>query len=112
MVIKGGECLNTQFKKGVLELCVFALLEHKDRYGYELVTEIAKFFDISEGSIYPLLRRLLDEGYFETYLMESSEGPPRKYYRLTQGGRDFYTTQKDEWDEFVAGVNKILGGEV
>lgn len=103
--------MNTQFKKGVLELCVVALLRGKDRYGYELVTEIAKAFDVSEGSIYPLLRRLLDEGYFETYLMESSGGPPRKYYRLTDSGREFYETQKAEWDEFIKGVDKILGGE-
>lgn len=103
--------MNTQFKKGILELCVFALLQEKDRYGYELVTEIAKAFDISEGSIYPLLRRLLDEGYFETYLKESSEGPPRKYYRLTESGREFYKAQRMEWDEFLKGVNQILGGE-
>jgi PadR family transcriptional regulator PadR len=103
--------LNTQFKKGVLELCVVALLRGKDRYGYELVTEIAKAFDVSEGSIYPLLRRLLDEGYFETYLRESSEGPPRKYYRLTKSGMEFYEAQKAEWDEFIRGVDKILGGE-
>ena len=65
--------MNIQFKKGVLELCVLALTAKKDRYGYELVEEISKRFEISEGSIYPLLRRLTKEGLFSTYLMESTE---------------------------------------
>ena len=66
--------MNVQFKKGVLELCVLALTAKKDCYGYELVEEISKRFEISEGSIYPLLRRLTKEGLFSTYLMESTEG--------------------------------------
>ena len=78
--------MNVQFKKGALELCVLALTAKKDRYGYELVEEISKRFEISEGSIYPLLRILTKEGLFSTYLMESTEGPPRKYYKLTTKG--------------------------
>jgi Predicted transcriptional regulators len=81
--------MNTQFKKGVLELCVLVLLDKQDRYGYELVQKISERIDISEGSVYPLLRRLKKEGYFITYLKESSEGPPRKYYKLTDTGRTF-----------------------
>ncbi len=101
--------MNVQFKKGVLELCVLSMLGRKDCYGYELVNEISKNIDIAEGTIYPLLRRLKDEGYFETYLEESREGPIRKYYRLTNLGRDTKDQLEAEWNTFIAGVEKIIG---
>lgn len=102
--------MNIQFKKGVLELCVLSMLEKRDCYGYELVEEISKNIDMSEGTIYPLLRRLKDEGYFSTYLQESQEGPPRKYYRITDLGREIKDELVNEWTEFVKGVNNIIYG--
>jgi len=102
--------MNIQFKKGVLEICVLSVLAHKDCYGYELVGEISKRIDISEGTIYPLLRRLKDEGYVTTYLQESVEGPPRKYYRLTESGRIEEHDQKEEWMRFASSVNALLEG--
>jgi PadR family transcriptional regulator, regulatory protein PadR len=102
--------MNIQFKKGVLELCVLAMLNQKDCYGYELVEEISKDIEISEGTIYPLLRRLSSEGYVTTYLMESQEGPPRKYYRLTEFGKKTYEELANEWIHFIDGVSKIIGG--
>jgi PadR family transcriptional regulator PadR len=104
--------LNIQLKKGVLELCVLSLLKRDDKYGYELIAEISKGIEISEGTIYPLLRRLKNEGYVETYLEESSEGPPRKYYRLTEKGESTRVLYLDEWNEFLRGVNSIIGGNV
>ena len=103
--------MNIQFKKGVLELCVLALLLRRDLYGYELVQQISMNIEIAEGTIYPLLRRLTQEGYFTTYLQESAEGPPRKYYRLTEKGREYVESLKTEWIRFVAGVSRILEGE-
>lgn len=100
--------MNVQFKKGVLELCVLVLLDKKDRYGYELVQEISKEIKISEGSVYPLLRRLTKEEYFSTYLQESSEGPSRKYYQLTEKGRKYLHELLDEWKEFSNGVNQLI----
>lgn len=100
--------MNVQFKKGVLNLCVLALLEQEDRYGYELVQKISDQIAISEGSVYPLLRRLTKEGYFTTYLKESTEGPPRKYYQLTDAGRDYLREQLNEWRTFTDGVNTLL----
>lgn len=100
--------MNIQFKKGVLELCVLAMLNRKDCYGYELVEEISRDIEISEGSIYPLLRRLNSEGYFTTYLQESQEGPPRKYYKLTDLGKQTYEELMDEWFHFTNGVLKII----
>lgn len=103
--------MNTQLKKGVLELCVLSMLSKRDCYGYELVSEISKNIVISDGTIYPLLRRLSNEGYFETYLQESQEGPPRKYYRLTEFGRRTKEELLCEWSSFVNGVNNIIKGE-
>jgi len=102
--------MNIQFKKGVLELCVLALLAQRDCYGYEIVNDISKKISISEGTIYPLLRRLKNEGYVTTYLQESLEGPPRKYYKLTESGRKIYENLADEWREFATNVNDFLEG--
>ncbi|KAB7668357.1 PadR family transcriptional regulator [Bacillus sp. B1-b2] len=100
--------MNVQFKKGVLELCVLALLDKKDRYGYELVQAISHQIEISEGSVYPLLRRLTKEEYFTTYLQESTEGPSRKYYKLTEKGRIYLQELLLEWNEFTNGVNELI----
>ncbi|MCI5738662.1 MAG: PadR family transcriptional regulator [Candidatus Fimenecus sp.] len=103
--------MNTQFKKGVLELCVLSLLKQGDKYGYELADCVGREIDISEGSVYPLLKRLRAEGYFEVYLKESSSGPARKYYRLTQKGADMQAHLEREWREFTESVSTILGGD-
>lgn len=105
---KGGLSLNVQFKKGVLELCVLALVKRKDCYGYALVQQISNKFLISEGSVYPLLRRLTKEGYFQTYLKESTEGPPRKYYQLTTQGEAQLHLLVTEWRDFAKGVQEII----
>ncbi|MEJ8553132.1 PadR family transcriptional regulator [Tepidibacter sp. Z1-5] len=103
--------MNIQFKKGVLELCVLVLLSKNDCYGYELVEKISKYINISEGTIYPLLRRLQKEGYFTSYLKESSEGPPRKYYKITDEGKKIKNELINEWDHFIKGVNSIINEE-
>ncbi|SMC25212.1 transcriptional regulator, PadR family [Clostridium acidisoli DSM 12555] len=100
--------MNTQLKKGILELCVLAVLDKKDCYGYELVNEISKSIEISDGTIYPILRRLNKEGYFTTYLQESQEGPPRKYYRLTELGKSTKEELLKEWFDYVKEVNSIV----
>ena len=102
--------MNAQFKKGVLEMCVLVLLGERDRYGYELVQDISHRFEISEGSIYPLLRRLRDEDCVSTYLQESAEGPARKYYSLTDQGISNRDGLVAEWKEFTTAVNGLLEG--
>jgi|SRR5690606_34675583 PadR family transcriptional regulator PadR len=103
--------MNVQFKKGVLELCVLSLIARQDRYGYELVEEISRNFAIAEGTIYPLLRRLTKDGLCTAYLAESTEGPPRKYYRLTPEGRRVQRQLLEEWRAFVRGVQNMVEGE-
>lgn len=100
--------MNVQFKKGILEICVLVLLDNKDCYGYELVQKVSDKIEISEGSMYPLLRRLTKEGYFTTYFQESSEGPARKYYRMTDKGRDYLHEQIKEWKDFSNAVNELI----
>jgi PadR family transcriptional regulator, regulatory protein PadR len=100
--------MNTQFHKGVVEMCVLALVAKQDHYGYELVNAISTQIPISEGTIYPILRRLTQEGYFETYLVESNEGPPRKYYRMTKTGRSFTQSLIKQWEDFTDSVDKII----
>ena len=100
--------MNTQFHKGVVEMCVLALVAKQDFYGYELVNAISTQIPISEGTIYPILRRLTQEGHFETYLVESSGGPPRKYYRMTKSGRAFTQSLTEEWTSFTNSVDNII----
>ncbi len=100
--------MDTQFKKGVLEVAVLSLLQKKDYYGYELVQMISKKIEITEGTLYPLLRRLKKEGFLKTYLKESKEGPSRKYYQLTSKGKTKSTKMKSEWKDFVGKIKKLL----
>lgn len=100
--------MDTQFKKGVLELLVLLFASKKDRYGYELVEEISKVVNVNEGTIYPILKRLTNEGYFETYLKESTGGPSRKYYKLTVLGIKRKDILLDEWRKFEKSVNSFV----
>jgi len=79
-------------------------------YGYELVNRISQAVEISEGTIYPLLKRIRDEGYVTTYLKESQEGPPRKYYCITAEGIRRKDELVREWYMFVNGMMAILNG--
>ena len=100
--------MNTQFRKGVLEICVLTLISRKDMYGYEIVQNISRVMEVNEGTIYPILRRLTKEGYFETYILESNEGPARKYYKITDDGKNNLEKLTKEWKEFVQAVNTFL----
>lgn len=100
--------MNSQFKKGVLELIVLLSVNKKDMYGYELVLEVSKVVDVNEGTIYPLLKRLTNENYFETYLQESTEGPSRKYYKITVLGQERLSQLKEGWKEFSDSVNDFI----
>lgn len=100
--------MSTQLRKGVLNICVLALIDEKDMYGYEVVENISKIMEVKESTIYPILRRLTTEGNFDTYMKKSQEGPDRKYYRITEIGKNNLKVMVDEWNEFVEDVNSIL----
>jgi PadR family transcriptional regulator PadR len=103
------ESIQTQLRKGVLELCVLTLLSRADAYGYEIASRLMQDVGMGEGTIYPLMRRMQDDGLVSTYLVEAPGGPPRKYYRLTDAGRSTLKLQREEWKSFMASVEKMLG---
>lgn len=104
--------MNVQFKKGVLELCVLVLLAKKDYYGFELAESISQHIDIAEGTLYPLLRRLKAQHYLSIYHVESSEGPSRKYYAMTEAGKAYLEQLLKEWNEFSGTINRFIEGEM
>lgn len=100
--------INTQFKKGVLELLILVMVSKKDMYGYELVEAVSKVVDVNEGTIYPILKRLTNENYFDTYTKESTEGPIRKYYHITVTGKTIMEIELESWKSFSKSVNDFI----
>ena len=103
------EAVDIQLKKGALDLCVLALLSRADNYAYEIASKLAEAIGMGEGTIYPLMRRMQADGLVETYLVESTAGPSRKYYRLTPAGKTSLATQTLAWRSFADAVQMILG---
>jgi PadR family transcriptional regulator PadR len=106
--------VGTQLRRGVLEYCVLALLASGERYGFDLVRALGAVegMVVSEGTLYPLLTRLRRDGVVETTWRESSSGPPRKYYALTERGREALISFIDEWTRFRDTVDRIVKGEL
>lgn len=100
--------MNAQFKRGIVELCVLSELVMEDLYGYKIINNISQHLDVNENTIYPILRRLTKEGYFTTFLVESNQGAPRKYYKMTEHGFKHFLELRDSWDHFIGGVYEIL----
>lgn len=100
--------MTAQYKKGVLELCVLSLLHKRECYGYEISEFLSEHIDISDGTVYPILRKLKTDGLLTTYLQEESGGPPRKYYKLTDLGRETYQLDRAEYLKFAKTVKKLL----
>ena len=100
--------VNTQYKKGVLELCILSLLKKQDQYGYEISDRLSQEIHIADGTVYPILRKLKSDGLLTTYLQEESGGPPRKYYSLTNLGREAYEKERAEYLQFAQSVRMLL----
>ena len=104
---------NSQLLKGVLDMCLLSLIADEPSYGYEMA---AKLKDrglklVSDGSIYPTLSRLQKAGLVEGYFVEADgSGPPRKYYRIVESGRERLDEWSGEWKDLSAGVTAILNG--
>ena len=96
----------TQLRKGILELAILSELYRKTHYGYSLVRDMAAagVFNLKEGTIYPILSRLAKEGLVQTEWVESKQGPPRKYYRLTDSGRVMCEALLEEFRRLVVVV--------
>lgn len=106
----------TELLKGSTEMVLLSLLAQKDMYGYEIAERIEQlsegYLRYKEGTLYPALKRLEMQGWVETYWQQSSEGPRRKYYRLTQAGRHALADQKREWTVFQKIMNRMVGDPI
>lgn len=103
----------TQLRKGLLELCIFGLLDRGEVYAYDLVKRLASVTSlvVTEGTIYPLLSRLKAAGMIQSRLEETPSGPARKYYSLTPQGSRALALMRLHWSDLVRGVNQMLEGE-
>jgi PadR family transcriptional regulator PadR len=104
---------NTQLRKGLLELCVLALLRRREEYGYGVVAALAAqpALEASESTVYPLLARLLRERHLAVRKAPSRLGPPRRYYRLTSSGASRLALLSRAWREAAAAVGALIPGE-
>lgn len=102
--------MNSQFKRGIIEMCVLKMISREDMYGFQLIESISKEVEVNENTVYPILRRLTKQGLFDTYSKSMNVGAPRKYYSLTKDGALKLNEYEGEWRKFLDGVYKILGG--
>jgi PadR family transcriptional regulator PadR len=104
----------TQLRKGILELAILACLSRGRHYGYSLVKTISgdKEIELTEGTIYPILGRLAKEGLVQSEWVESSQGPPRKYYTLTLKGEEAFRVLEEEFRKLAAIVVNVQSGPV
>ena len=100
--------MDIQLKKGVLDMCILFILKDQDSYGYDITEKISKYIDVSEGTVYPILRKLKDDNFLSTYLKESIDGPPRKYYKITDLGKKRYLKLKEDWENMNLQVYKLI----
>ncbi len=101
----------TQFKKGIIELCVLKIVNDNDLYGFEVIEKLSKPLSVNENTIYPILRRLTNQQLFSTYEKSSPSGANRKYYQITALGKKTLLENLNEWYEFLKNTEIILGGK-
>ncbi|MBD3860121.1 PadR family transcriptional regulator [Bacillus sp. 28A-2] len=102
--------MNAQLKKGLLEFCVLAVLKKGDSYGYQIIKDMSHCIEISESTLYPILKRLEQNNYVETYSQEHNSRL-RKYYRMTKSGREHIAQFLKEWNQVMAIYDFISGGQ-
>ncbi len=103
--------MNSQFKKGIIEICVLKIMEDEDLCGFDVIEKLSKEVPVNENTIYPLLRRLTKQEYFETYKVPGPVGAPKKYYKITKLGAKKLGEYVTEWKQFIKGVFRILEGD-
>lgn len=101
-----------QMKKGILEFCILAILKNGPFYVSNLIDEMKKAeLLVVEGTLYPLLNRLKNDGLLSYEWIESKSGPPRKYYNITPSGEEFLNQLNKSWQNLVASVNTITNNQ-
>jgi PadR family transcriptional regulator PadR len=113
LVAAGSETIPSQFRKGVVELAILALLHKDEAYGAEIVDRLGEYpgLAISAGTAYPLLSRLKKSGLITSVWQESPVGPPRKYYRLSAEGEESFSGMAQAWKEMKDAMESLLERE-
>lgn len=101
---------------GSTVLLILSLLREEDRYGLEIIKELDlrsdSTFKFKEGTLYPILHKLENDGYVKSYSSKGNRGRARKYYEITKSGKKELASEKEKWGKFSHGVNKVIGGEL
>jgi PadR family transcriptional regulator PadR len=102
------ENAKAQMRKGILEYCILSILSENDAYASDVIKELkeAKLI-VVEGTLYPLLTRQKNAGLLSYRWEESTQGPPRKYYTITETGKEFLNEMHQSWKELVDAVNTL-----
>lgn len=105
--------INKELIKGSTSILILSLLEKEDMYGYMLVQHLSLMsggvFELREGTLYPMLHGLENDGAVESYWVDSESGRRRKYYRITASGRALLGEKKREWQLYSGAVNRVIG---
>ena len=102
------ENISAQMRKGILEYCILSILEIEDAYSSDLISRLKKAkIIVVEGTLYPLLTRLKNQGYLSYRWEESKQGPPRKYYSITERGKLLLKELESSWNELVERVKNL-----
>lgn len=102
--------MDTQMKRGLLEVCVLAAIKNSDSYGYRIIKDVGPYLDISESTLYPILRRLESSEMLTVY-SEEHNGRLRKYYSITEKGKMRLETFRQEWKEVIRIYRFVCGEE-
>lgn len=103
--------MKIQCKSGLLELCILSILRHGDCNGFEIYNQLEEDVKISEGTIYPTLRRLVKEGSIEIYYKQIEEDKKNKFYKLTDQGDNRLQALRIEWEQLSEGVGHLIRGD-
>lgn len=103
--------MESQLKRGLIEVCVLAAIRKQDSYGYQIIKDISPYLSISESTLYPILKRLESNGNLTVYSIEHN-GRLRKYYQITQAGLGKIEDFKQEWSKLQKAYDFITGEEI
>ena len=99
-------------RRGVLELCILSIIAEKDAYASDIIAKLKEArLIVVEGTLYPLLTRLKNDGFTVYRWEESKTGPPRKYHQITESGQILLAGLKADWQSLVSSVENIIGNK-
>ena len=99
--------MDIQLKRGLLDVCVLAAIKDEESYGYQIIKDVKPYVELSESTLYPILRRL-ETANLLTVRSIPHNGRLRKYYRITKSGLKQLAEEKQSWEVYASGVNSVL----